>query len=336
VTSLLSSLTEAMTPEVIGKLSKAIGLEPSQTQRGLDVAGPLILGSLARKSQTVSGMDAIMRLLPEDTGTGLLGRVLGSAGEKAPAASPSLMTSVLGPGVSAISKALSRRLGFNVAPVLGAAVPAILDMISSAAKDHKLNSADIASLLQQADKATIGTVKPEARAVLTEAFELGDRAEKLKATFTEDEWSKIRSSPIAVTLYVVSASPSGVTGLSKEVLAAGDALKTIVQDALPTSLVDVAFGSFEGKLELGKDEGLDERAPRTSMLGIVRAAAAAVKANSPADARSFGDTLVAMSRTVAEASKEGGFLGIGGTRVTAEEEHAIADISSAVAEEARI
>jgi hypothetical protein len=34
---------------------------------------------------------------------------------------------------------------------------------------------------------------------------------------------------------------------------------------------------------------------------------------------------------VAEASKEGGFLGIGGTRVSKEEEQAIADIAVAVA-----
>jgi hypothetical protein len=41
--------------------------------------------------------------------------------------------------------------------------------------------------------------------------------------------------------------------------------------------------------------------------------------------------MVALSRKVAEASKEGGFLGIGGTRVSKEEEQAIADVTSAVA-----
>jgi hypothetical protein len=40
---------------------------------------------------------------------------------------------------------------------------------------------------------------------------------------------------------------------------------------------------------------------------------------------------VAISKKVAEASKEGGILGIGGTRVSKEEEQAIAEISSAVA-----
>jgi hypothetical protein len=38
------------------------------------------------------------------------------------------------------------------------------------------------------------------------------------------------------------------------VIAAGDAMKDLVKDALPTSLVDVAFGSFEGKLDSRKQQ----------------------------------------------------------------------------------
>jgi hypothetical protein len=40
---------------------------------------------------------------------------------------------------------------------------------------------------------------------------------------------------------------------------------------------------------------------------------------------------VAVSRKVAEASKEGGFLGIGGTRVSQQEEQAIGEITAALA-----
>jgi hypothetical protein len=330
MTSLLGSFAEWMTPDTVEKLGKAIGLDTSQTQRGLDVVGPLVLGSLAQKSQTISGMDSIMRMLPEDAGAGLLGSLLGSGASPTPA-SASLLTGVLGPGVSAISKAMSGRLGFNVAPLLTAAAPAILGMISKTAKTSKLNSADIASLLQQEHRTSMASAKPEVQAVLNEAFQLGTRAEKLKGLFTDDEWKKIKLAPMAVTFYIATASPSGLTGLSKEVIAAGEGLKTLVKGALPTSLVDVAFGSFEGTLDLEQEGALDEKAPRTSMLAVLKNATSAVKAKSPADARSFGDTLVALSRKVAEASKEGGFLGIGGTLVSTEEEHAITEITAAVA-----
>jgi hypothetical protein len=55
-------------------------------------------------------------------------------------------------------------------------------------------------------------------------------------------------------------------------LGLGDAMKELVKDALPTSLVEVAFGSFEGKPELEKEAGLDEKSLRASMLGVVQAA----------------------------------------------------------------
>jgi hypothetical protein len=98
---------------------------------------------------------------------------------------------------------------------------------------------------------------------------------------------------------------------------------------MPTSLVDVAFGSHEQKLEW--DGELDDKNARVKMLAVLREASAAVKAKSPVDAQSFSDALVTVSRKVAEASKEGGFLGIGGTRVSQQEEHAIAEVGAALA-----
>ena len=230
-----------------------------------------------------------------------------------------------------IGKALADGSGSTPPRLLSVAAPAILGLISTTAKEQKLNSADIAKTLQNEHTATMATIKPEVQAVLTEAFQLSDKAEKLKATFTDDEWKQIRLTPVAATYYVVSASPSGFSGITKEIIAAGDTMKSLVKNALPTSLVDVAFGSFEGKLDLEKDARISETAPRSGMLGIVRAAVASVKAKSPVDAQAFGETIVTLSRKVAEASKEGGVLGIGGTRVSKEEEQALAEIASAVA-----
>ena len=185
------------------------------------------------------------------------------------------------------------------------AAPAILGVISSTAKEQKLNSADIAKTLQSEHTATMAAAKPEVQAVLQEAFQLSDKAERLKGTFTDEEWKKIRLAHGRHRSTWRARRRSGVSGLTKEVIAAGATrCRALVKDALPTSLVDVAFGSFEGKLDL--EDGLDEKSPRGSMLGVVQAAAAAVKAKSPVDARTFADTLVALSRKVAEASKEGG------------------------------
>jgi len=328
--SLLNSFAEAMTPDMLGKLGQAVGVNPSQAQQGMSIVGPVLLGSLAHKSQTTSGLDSIMRMLPEETGGGgFLSRLMGSMSN--PLASASMLSNVLGPGVSSIGKALSGRLGFNAAPLLATAAPAMLGAISQTAKSNKLNSADIATMLQQETKETLATASPDIKSAVDEAFKVGNDAEQLKARFTDTEWRQIRMAPVAATLYIASASPSGITGLAKEVMTSGETMQSIVKDAAPTSLVDVAYGSAPTKPEMDDESGFEKDAPRETLLTALHTAAAAVKAKCPSDSRSFTDTMVALSHKVAEASKEGGFLGIGGTRVSKEEEQAIADITSAVA-----
>jgi hypothetical protein len=329
-TSLLESLAQAMTPDAIGKLSQAVGLDTSQSQKALEIAGPLLLGSLARKSATTSGMDSIMRMLPDPnaSGGGLLSQLLGSAGQSNPLSAMSTLSGILGPGIGTIGKALGGRLGFNVAPLLAAVAPTILGAIGTKAREENLNPADIASLLQKEHASAIANAKPHVKTMVDEAFQLGDRAESLKAKFNDQEWSQIRLSPLAVTFYIVSANPSGATGIAKEVIAAGDAMHSIVKDALPMSLIDVAFSSLNGRLDL--DGKLEEPVSRPNTLARLHSAAATVRAKSPVDAKSFGDAMVALSRKVAEASKEGGFLGFGGTLVSKEEEQAIAEIATAL------
>src|SRR4029453_17854902 len=90
--SLLGSFTQLMTPDTIGKLSRAVGVDTNQAQKGLDVIRPLMLGSLAKKSETVSCMKSIIRMRPGDTGTRLLGKVLRAAGQAGAISSASLLS----------------------------------------------------------------------------------------------------------------------------------------------------------------------------------------------------------------------------------------------------
>lgn len=62
----------------------------------------------------------------------------------------------------------------------------------------------------------------------------------------------------------------------------------------------------------------------------LRAVAAIVDAKAPADAASFKTWLRDISKVVADASTEGGFLGFGGVRVSEAEKATLAEISSAL------
>jgi hypothetical protein len=308
-----------MTPELVGDIGRAARLGGSQAQKGLEIMALLVLGGLARKSESTSGMDSIMNLLSP-------GNAPGAGGTAA-----QLLTTVLGPGVSSICKVAGGRLGFDVKPLLAATAPAILRVIGQVAGERKLNSADIAHSLQQEHKTVMADATPETRAMLTEVFRLGDEAERIRSRFSDAEWNTIRLSPLAVTLYVVTAAPSGVGAIAREVTAATESLRALVKVALPTSLVDLAFGSAEGEVEIPTGGDLDAGSQRTAMLRVIRAAAALAKEKCPIDHRSLGDTLTALARKVAEASKEGGFPGMGGTLVSEQEERAIAEIAAILA-----
>ena len=97
MTSLLGSLGQVLTPDVVGALGRAVGQDNALVQKGLDVVGPLMLSSLAKKSETASGLDGIMRMLPQDGGAGFLGNVLGALGREDPSRRLACSAALSGP-----------------------------------------------------------------------------------------------------------------------------------------------------------------------------------------------------------------------------------------------
>jgi hypothetical protein len=331
--TLLESLAQEMTPDTLGKIGKAIGVDTSMVQQGLDIAGPLVQGGLAKKSETTAGLDAIMKMLPQDGASAdSLNDIIGmltKGGVGSELAQTGLLTDVFGQGTSAIGKTLSAKLGFDVTPILAMAVPAIMGAISNAAKTQKLDSAGIAQMLQSEQSSYVANAKPEVLATLNEAWDAGSKADVVKAMFTDDEWLKVRLAPVAAAFYVITASPSGAIGSMKELSAAGDTMKAVLKDAPATSLVNVAFGNAAAGAE--GEVKIDEKSPRDSMLKGITSAYAAVKAKMPDEAASFATTLNTLAQNVAGAAKEGGFLGIGGKQISAQEQQALDEIKAALA-----
>jgi hypothetical protein len=78
-------------------------------------------------------------------------------------------------------------------------------------------------------------------------------------------------------------------------------------------------------MEGAKREELKGRA-----IEAVRQAASIVDAKAPNDASAYKDWLLHISQKVAEASKEGGFLGFGGVAVSDAEKATLSDVRSAL------
>jgi Bacterial protein of unknown function (DUF937) len=332
MTGILDSLTSMLTPDVSSRLASSFGIDQGTVQKGMGLVGPVVLGGLARRASTPAGLTNLMDNLPTNVTPDFFKSLVGSAGGLlggTGGGQGGLMTALLGSGTNAIGSSLSQRLGFDVRPLLSFAVPAVGGIIAKFVSEQKPSATGLASLLQRestdylADPANAENAK-----IVKAALEAGERSEALRRSFAETEWTKVRRAPVAAMYVVAAASPSGPVGLSKEFSAAAEAMTLAGKAASPTSLVANAFG---GGVEKEDFETLQKEKPDSErLLAEIHDAYVVVSEKGAPEAAGFREFVMKVAQSTAEATKEGGFLGIGGVRVTAEEKQAIDRIRTAL------
>jgi hypothetical protein len=324
--SLIESLTQTLTPDLVGQIGKATGLDNSLASKGLEIVGPLVTGALANTASTPQGLSGLMSSLSQSGGSGLgnVASMIAGGG-----ASPSMMSGLFGAGLGAIGGTLDKALGFRASPLIAMAAPVVMSLMSQRMASEKLDGSGVAKLLQDEQAAVLNKGDATSRLV-RQALDAGQQAVTTKSKYSKDQWADVRLGAAAAAARVMSASPSGVLGTSKEALALGEAVAASKKDAAPTAMLSLAF---ETKLSEEEIKSLPDDGP--ALVNVVRRAAQAVAANSPADAIAYGRLLVDVATRVAEASKEGGFLGFGGTRVSEQEHAAIVEIGAAVGQTAQ-
>ncbi len=152
-----------------------------------------------------------------------------------------------------------------------------------------------------------------------------------RETFTAEEWATIFQAPLSAGMAIVFTAHSGPLQAVIEVSAVA---KAMASDDGQTSngLIEalraaVKNGEKPPKMET-KPESVEQA--RSQALEQLQQAAALVDAKAPEDAAGFKSWLSGISVKVAEAAKEGSFLGIGGTHVTDDERAAVADVARAL------
>jgi hypothetical protein len=159
-----------------------------------------------------------------------------------------------------------------------------------------------------------------------------------KAAFTAEEWNQVLGGVFMAGFAVTAADPSGLWGLLKETFASGRALmeakgnasaselsKAIVSDMETSEGRSAAQAYVKGRLQGAKREEIKQRA-----IDALRSAAAVVDQKAPSDATAYKAWLLQIANSVAEASKEGGFLGFGGVDVSDAEKATLSEISAAL------
>ena len=158
-----------------------------------------------------------------------------------------------------------------------------------------------------------------------------------KSNFTPDEWKVLLQGVMAAGIAITAAEPSGLWGLLKEGFAGGAIMAKAKTDPNTNALIKAVvndFGAADGSAARdGLKASFKQSKPaeiKEACIATLRQAAAIVDAKAPGDAAAYKAWLQQLSQHVAEASKEGGFLGIGGVPVSDAEKATLTEISTAL------
>jgi hypothetical protein len=159
-----------------------------------------------------------------------------------------------------------------------------------------------------------------------------------KASFTPEEWRQLLPSPMLASMAVTAADPSGLFGLVKEGVAASRAFAEAKTATATNELIQAVVADFE--TAEGRDaarDGLKTRFAGAKAADVKPKAITALRdvstllaTKAPEDAHAFKTWLEDLARRVAEASKEGGFMGFGGVQVSDAEKATLAEIGAAL------
>lgn len=166
-----------------------------------------------------------------------------------------------------------------------------------------------------------------------------EEAMATKTSFTPEEWHLLLEAPMLAGMAITAAEPSGLVGVIQESFAAGNALVQSNTDAAANPLVKAVaaeFTSAEGRTAArdgikARFAGGNPSELKARSLEALRRVSTLLVAKAPEDAAAFKAWLAGIAQRVAEAAKEGGFLGIGGVPVSDAEKATLTEISTALA-----
>ncbi len=152
-----------------------------------------------------------------------------------------------------------------------------------------------------------------------------------KDDYTDSEWTTLLRVLLDTPTTVMLASPGGIVGESIAVVQAFGELKQSHADilliqALITNLLNLNHAETNAVQQREGGVRPFEEVKRDYLATLRRARFIVAEKGTPDEQSAFKASVVYLAEHVAQASKEGGFLGIGSTRYTETEQRLVDDI----------
>jgi len=159
-----------------------------------------------------------------------------------------------------------------------------------------------------------------------------------KTDFTSVEWDVLRDAPSLVVFAVTVAGASGLFGTISEALAPAEIIRGALQgsnqllrEICQKEEMMTSVESIKSRTRAGGDFAGIQAALRKEAIEKARAAVGLLRQKGePEDIVAYREFLIALGEKVANAAKEGAFLGFGGERVSEHERTLLAELAEAV------
>jgi hypothetical protein len=157
-----------------------------------------------------------------------------------------------------------------------------------------------------------------------------------RTNFSDEEWNLLRVVPILVASGVSAADPSGLIGTVKEAFVGVSSMMESYKEGGQLELISGLLADKNMPTMPDRKALLGEGSPeqqlenlKTAVLGKVREALALLGTKaSPEEVAAYKKMIATVAEETAKASKEGGFLGFGGERVSAGEQSFIDQVKA--------
>ena len=139
--------------------------------------------------------------------------------------------------------------------------------------------------------------------------------------YNEAEWKAITAAPLAAGMLITLSDASGPLGIAKEAMAVSRAIADSATGDAPEVVKSLAESArtWGGRPAIPDIPRGNREQAKDALVRHINSAVTAVETKSPAEAEQYKTWLTSVAVRVAHASKEGGFFGVGGVPVSAEE-----------------
>lgn len=166
--SLLDSLSQLVTPDLLGQAASMLGENQGDISRGVTAALPMLLGGVASRATDTSFASSLFKLVTDSRNDlGAVGNIAqlltpGSSNSAISALGGQLLGSLFGNNTSAVTSALAGYAGIkpqSASSLLSMAAPMVLGVLGKSVRGGGLNMSSLASLLKS-QKGAISAALP--------------------------------------------------------------------------------------------------------------------------------------------------------------------------------